>query len=373
MTQLEVRILQTCLGLKKELKDQKVILVSKSVALRMKAKILGIEAQNFKDELLPELSEQYKGRAEIKVSKTVLEKFFKQKQITIKSIQRMNSKVKFYQNMFVVMKCGTSSALGRIDGENIVSLVYENYHPYTVIPKNVGQKFMIEAMMMDWEKASLVIVKGPAGTAKTFISLAVGLDRVVENNMYSRNILISRSPTETGEKIGYLPGDESAKLGPYMRGVVDNLDQLVNPVSKKLPQEQKTLESCKKNSKTKGSYDKPEYKEDGKIFFERGTIKFEAIGFIRGRTITDTYIIIDEAQNLTPTEMKTIITRGGEGTKLIIIGDTQQIDRPELNERYNGLSYASERMKGEPYCWQITMEEEESVRSHMAKRAAMLL
>ena len=372
LSKLEVRILQTCLGLKNELQDQKVVLVSKSVALRMKAKMLGIEAQNFKDELLPELDEQYKGRAEIKVSRTAIEKFFKQKQITIKSIQRMNSKQKFYQNMFVVMKCGTSSAIGRVDGEFIVSLVFEEYHPYGITAKNVGQKFMIEAMMMDWEKASLVIVKGPAGTAKTFVSLAVGLEKVEELKEYPQKILISRSPTETGEKIGYLPGDETEKIGPYLRGIFDNLKQLVNNNSPKTSPEEYSFRN-KKPPKGKGLEDGPEFKENGRIFFERGVINAEAIGFIRGRTITGTYIIIDEAQNLTPVEMKTIITRAGEGTKLIIIGDPQQIDRPELTERNNGLSYASERMKGEPYCWQITMEEEESVRSLMARRAAALL
>lgn len=370
LSKLETRILQTCLGLQKELSEHKIVLVSKSAALRMKANKLGIEAQNFKDELLPEIGEQYTGRAEIRVSKTDMDNFFKKKKINIQSVQRMNPNQKFYQNMFLVMKCGTSSAIGRVDGDDIVGLVYGDYHPHSVSPRNLGQRFMTEAMMMDWEKASLVIVKGPAGTAKTFIALAVGLESVLEKNMYSQNILISRSPTETGEKIGYLPGDEAAKIGPYMRGVMDNLRQLIRPSSNKLSQEQNSWETKKKQ---RVNYGKPEYEEDGKIFFERGIINFEAIGYIRGRTITDTYIIIDEAQNLTPTEMKTIITRAGEGTKLIIIGDPQQIDRPELNERYNGLSYASERMKGEPFCWQITMEEEESVRSHMAKRAAMLL
>lgn len=371
LSKLETNILQICLGLKRELQDQKVILVSKSVALRMKAKMLGIEAQDFKDELLPEVSEQYKGRAEIKVSRAALEKFYKQKQITIKSIQRMNSKQKFYQNMFVVMKCGTSSAIGRVDGEFIVPLVFENYHPYGITAKNVGQKFMIEAMMMDWDKASLVIVKGPAGTAKTFVSLAVGLQQIEENQNYPQKMLISRSPTETGEKIGYLPGDETEKIGPYLRGILDNLNQLVNNDSK--TSSDQIPFGNQKMTKKKGRDEQPEFKENGQIFFERGVIKAEAIGFIRGRTITGTYIIIDEAQNLTPVEMKTIITRAGEGTKLIIIGDPQQIDRPELTEKNNGLSYVSERLKGEPFCWQITMEEEESVRSHMAKRAAALL
>ena len=148
---------------------------------------------------------------------------------------------------------------------------------------------------------------------------------------------------------------------PYLRGVMDNLKALHQPKDK---------ENKKKSFQKFG--EKPEY-EEGATIFDMGYIKAEAVGFIRGRSICDTYIIIDEAQNLTPTEIKTIITRVGTGSKLILLGDPQQIDRPELDEKNNGLSYASERLKGEPTCWQITLSDEESVRSELAKRASMLL
>ena len=172
----------------------------------------------------------------------------------------------------------------------------------------------------------------------------------------------------TGEKIGFLPGTEIDKISPYLRGIMDNITAL----NTKKDETTSEVSNFKKRKNNFGGSEKPEF-DDGTFFFERNDIKAEAVGYIRGRSICDTYIIIDEAQNLSPVEIKTIITRVGTGTKLILLGDPAQIDRPELDERNNGLSYASERMKGEKTCWQITMTDDESVRSELAKRASMLL
>lgn len=377
MSDLERRILQTCLGIKQEIPAQEtVILVSKNTLLRMKAELLGIQAQTFRDELLPNISEQYTGREEAFVTQSLLNEFFNKGYISLKDLKELNNEKIFYSNMFVIMKNGNSqSGVGRVKDDKIVKLNHHNSNPYGIKPLNVGQRFMIEALMADCEEAPLVIIKGPAGTAKTFISLAIGLELVVNQERYKNNILISRSPTETGEKLGYLPGGESAKIGPYLRCIMDNLKVLHTPdKSDEEPIKVRSKKKGKKKSNFEDEEDdmKPEY-EDGSELFSRGIIKTEAIGFIRGRSICDTYIIIDEAQNLTPTEIKTIITRVGTGTKLIVIGDPAQIDRPELTERNNGLSYASERLKGERTCWQITMSDEESVRSELAKRASKLL
>ena len=228
---------------------------------------------------------------------------------------------------------------------------------------------MIEALTMDEKRAPLVIIKGPAGTAKTFMSLAVGLQLVEEENKYPQKILISRSPTETGEKIGFLPGDEMEKIGPYLRGIMDNLQHLHS-----LDYDEINFPDIKnKKGSSKPKFSEKPQTEDGKSHWTFGSIKAEAIGFIRGRSICDTYIIIDEAQNLTANEIKTIITRVGTGTKLVIVGDPAQIDRPEVTERDNGLSYASERLKGQPTCWQITLTDDESVRSELAKIASTIL
>ena len=197
--------------------------------------------------------------------------------------------------------------------------------------------------------APLVIVKGAAGTAKTFYALAVGLEKVLNNPTGEyRRILISRPNAQFDTDIGFLPGDEQEKISPLMRPIIDNLEQLVDSNEEKRYEDEREL--------------------SGKIdeIFDRGLIQAEALNFIRGRSVVKTYLIIDEAQNMTPNQVKGIITRAGEGTKIILLGDPAQIDRPFLDERTNGLSYASEHMKGSPLCWQITMNGNECERSALA-------
>ena len=370
LDRLDTRILQTCKGIREEVPaDEPVILVSKNVVLRMKAELVGVKAQTFRDELLPEISEQYTGRMTIRVSDEVIEKFDKNDKLLLSEAFSDEQLQEVYENMFVQMNGMYKEEIGRVEQGYIVPLVFGKTTPYGVIPKNNGQRFMIEALTMDEKRAPLVIIKGPAGTAKTFMSLAVGLQLVEEENKYPQKILISRSPTETGEKIGHLPGDEMEKIGPYLRGIMDNLQHLHS-----LDYDEINFPDIKnKKGSSKPKFSEKPQTEDGKSHWTFGSIKAEAIGFIRGRSICDTYIIIDEAQNLTANEIKTIITRVGTGTKLVIVGDPAQIDRPEVTERDNGLSYASERLKGQPTCWQITLTDDESVRSELAKIASIIL
>ena len=378
-SELDEKIIKTCLQIQGDLQGaEPVILVSKSATLRKKAELAKIEAQTFKDELLPEISEQYTGRKVIEVDDYLIKEFRINKKIPVIMVVRKENMKDIFQNMFIVLK-GKSVGLeyGRVYKENIIPLTFEAYYPSRVIPKNEGQRFVIEALMMDYKMAPLVIIKGPAGTGKTFLSLAAGLEHL-EKGEFPKNILISRAPVETGEKLGYLPGDEQEKMGPYVRGIKDNLEELINMRENETNNPSKNAHKPKRkvwnhSANHQGDEDEKPQTEDGTIFFENGLIKLEAINYIRGRNITKTYIIIDEVQNLTPVEVKTIITRVSDGTKLILMGDPAQIDRPELDERNNGLSYAAERMKGDPTCWQITMTDEESVRSELAKRASMLL
>lgn len=207
--------------------------------------------------------------------------------------------------------------------------------------------------MQPAEKAPLVIVKGMAGTSKTFYALAVGLEKLLNNPTGEyRRILISRPNAQFDSDIGFLPGDEREKISPLLRPVMDNLEQLVDS------NEEKRYEN---EAELKGKLDE---------LFDRGIIQAEALNFIRGRSIVNTYLIIDEAQNMTPNQAKGIITRAGKGTKVILLGDPNQIDRPFLDERTNGLSYASEHMKGSPLCWQITLNASECQRSALAMDAA---
>ncbi len=170
-----------------------------------------------------------------------------------------------------------------------------------------------------------------------------------------RRILICRPNAQFDDEIGFLPGDEQEKISPLLRPIMDNLEQLIDSNEAERYKDERALQ--------------------GKIeeIFARGLIQAEALNFIRGRSIVKTYLIIDEAQNTTPNQIKGIVTRAGKGTKIILLGDPNQIDRPFLDERTNGLSYAAEHMKGSPLCWQITLSAEECERSPLATDAVKRL
>lgn len=356
LTSAEKRTLQTCLGIMQEEKKN-VILVTNNLSLQIKAKSLGVKAESFKDEIFPRLSEQYTGREEIFTRDDVIDSFYQNGFIEVKNIFN-NSEIEFFKNkFFVITSPQNKSALGIFKNGRIVKLNHQDDHPYGVRAKNVGQKFLLEALLDD--DCPLVVVKGSAGTGKTFCALAAGLQGTETDNKYSR-VLVTRSVTSTAEEqYGFLPGDIEEKLGPYLAGIKDNLSILING-------------SEKKNKENKNSFYKEPY-EDGSIYFENGTVQIQAIGFLRGRSIVNTYFIIDETQNLEPDTIKSIVTRAGEGSKFIFLGDPTQVDNPNLTERYNGLVYLSEKYKDDAMCAQVALTEDESVRSKLAREAAKKL
>jgi PhoH-like ATPase len=347
------RILKVCKGLLEH--GESVILVTKDIIVRLKSQMLGIPAEDFTTEQSPQFEEQYTGRMDVFTSDKNMSEF-KKKGISPKNIYIMIGDQKHYvtpeYNQFFIIHSETSekkTLLGRYDGKNIIPLKSLKVEPFGVQPKNVGQRFLQEALMQDADTAPLVIVKGAAGTAKTFYSLAAGLEQTLEaDSKVYRKILITRPNVQFDEDIGFLPGTEQEKIAPYLRPIIDNLEILVDRSEKERYRNEKEL---------KGKIDE---------LFGRGVITAEAMNFIRGRSITQTYLIIDEAQNLTPKQVKGIITRVGKGTKVILLGDPKQIDHPLLDERTNGLSYASERMKGSPLCFQLTMQPDECERSPLA-------
>ena len=245
--------------------------------------------------------------------------------------------------------------LGRLRAGTVAPLRFSGARPFGVKPRSVGQQFMQEALLLSAEEAPLVIVQGPAGTAKTFYALAAGLEQVLEaEERPYRKILVCRPNAQFDADIGFLPGSEQEKISPLMRPIVDNLEILLD------------LEGKKKDRRS-------EEELRGRIdyLFDTGVIAAEAMNFMRGRSITDTWLIIDEAQNLTPRQVKGIITRVGKGTKVVLLGDPAQIDHPLLDERSNGLSYAADRMRGSPLCVQLTMLPDECERSALALDAAV--
>lgn len=367
------RILKVCKGLAE--KGETVVLVTKDILVRLKSQKIGITAEDFTTEQSPLLKEQYSGRLHVYASDKAMSEF-KKKGISSDQIYlrtdstnlipegddeaalaaSFRQEVKPVHNQFFIIHSETSekkTLLGRYNGKLIVPLRSLKEEPFGVKPANVGQRFLQEALMEEANSAPLVIVKGPAGTAKTFYSLAVGLECIFEADKKTyRRILLTRPNVQFDEDIGFLPGTEQEKIAPYLRPVIDNLEILVDRNEK---------ERYKNEKELRGKIDE---------LFSRGIIMAEAMNFIRGRSITHTYLIIDEAQNLTPKQVKGIVTRVGKGTKVILLGDPGQIDHPLLDERTNGLSYVSEKMKGSPLCYQITMQTEECERSALAMDAA---
>ena len=296
------RILKVCKGLKEDNKSAYVCLVTKDLVLRLKAQIIGLNAEDYTTEQIRADDANYSGRSEVYIPDTLI-KEFKKKGIDYKKVYRTDDEgnaipVELTENEFIILKSDTSTRktlLGRVEGKKIVPLVYKKSCPYGISPRNVGQYFMQEALMTDAERA------------------------------------------------------------PFMRPIIDNLEQILDSDSEKRYE------------------DEAELSDKIEEVFERGIIQTEALNFIRGRSIVKTYLIIDEAQNMTPNQVKGIITRAGKGTKIILLGDPKQIDKPFLDEKTNGLSYAAKYMKGSPYCWQITLSADECERSELAMDAVKRL
>jgi PhoH-like ATPase len=352
------RILKVCKGLWNQ--GESVILVTRDIVVRIKAQMMGIPAEDFTTDQVPAPSGQYTGRTEVYAPDEALSSF-KKKGVPAELLYTVDDKgisvpVKLIENQFVLIRSDVSekkTILGRFQKGKVVALAYKNIRPFGVKARNVGQQFLQEALMLPADEAPLVIVKGPAGTAKTFYALAVGLEKTVEQAQKEyRKILICRPNAQFDQDIGFLPGSEQEKISPLLRPIVDNLEILLD------------------HGPHESRWDEKELHGRIDYLFTTGIISAEAMNFMRGRSITDTWLIIDEAQNLTPRQVKGIVTRVGKGTKVILLGDPAQIDHPLLDERTNGLSYAAERMKGSPLSVQLAMLPDECVRSDLALDAA---
>lgn len=370
----DLRILRVCKGLKE--KGEKIILVSNDGFVRIKASILNIEAQDYTTEKAPAPDDIYSGRREAYALSSDIDMFYKNKKLSVDLLKYYNEdweEVEMPQlvlHEYVVIKAtdgSSKSAIGIYDGSNIVPLLSDGYN-FGITPRNVGQKFIIDALKRPASEAPLVIVKGPAGTGKTLVALAIGLEEVMEKQSYKR-ILYLRSNVKLDEDIGFLPGSETEKLDWALRPVRDNLEVIFSSgEDEKEPPKKKG----KKKDEYGSDYDKDFLTEDlmlkDKIdeLFQRGYINIEAVGFMRGRSVADTFVIIDEAQNLTPKQIRTLLSRCSSNTKVILLGDPNQIDTPFLDSMTNGLCYAADRMSGSKTTYQLSMLEDECERSELS-------
>lgn len=334
-------------------KHDNLVLVTNDINMRLKAEMMKLPAEEYKTEQAAQLKHQYQGRVKAYVSREALDEFYRCGELDVYMLSSFpeDEDHKLVCNEFVLLIDETNekhTGLARFDGRRLVALKFGDKRPYGIRPKNAGQRFAQEALMAAVSDAPLVILKGPAGTAKTFYSLAVGLEQVLGRAPEYEKILVARPNCKFDEDIGYLKGSEEDKIGPLIRPIYDNLEQLTRADAQKDGSQMKS------------------YTQD---LFDRGIVTAQALAYMRGRSITNTWVIIDEAQNMTPLQAFGIISRCGVGTKIILAGDPEQIDSPNLDARTNGLSYASERMKGSPLCWQVTFNDDECVRSPLALEA----
>jgi PhoH-like ATPase len=320
---------------------EKVIFITKDINLRIKAEALGIDAQDYEKEKV-KIEELYTGWREVTVSASKIDQFYRDEKLQLKE--------NFYPNEGVVLKdeAGSSkSALAKYNAPKkaLIPLFHLNAVPWGLKPLNIEQRFAIELLLCN--DVNLVTLIGIPGAGKTLLSLACGLQKTVEERQF-RRLFIARPIIPVGRDIGFLPGSKEDKLSSWMGAIHDNLEFLVD---RSHPDER--------------TEDKIQY------FFTSGQIEIDSLTYIRGRSLPNQYIIIDDAQNLTPSEVKTIISRAGNGTKIVLTGDPYQIDNPYLDVASNGLTYLVERFKGQEVFGHLTFSKSE--RSSLAALAAELL
>ena len=327
-------------------KHYNAILITVDIAMHLKAEALGVKSEIYYNEQASAESLKYLGHTDVPVSIEQTSEFYKNKHIIYPSEEL---KINEFVNL-VDETTGKGVGIGKYDGKEIKELVYGKIQPCGISPKNSMQRFALEALLAPASEVPLVILKGPAGTAKTFLSLAVGLHSVVDVQDY-RKLLILRPNIKFDEDIGYLKGDEMDKIRPLIRPCLDNLEIL--------------LSNSKDNNDE--ALSKVEY------VFQKGWVTAEALAYLRGRSIANTFILVDEAQNSTPKQMLGILTRAGIGSKIVIVGDPEQIDNNKVDKKNNGLCYAADKMLGNKLCAQLTFAKEDCIRSELAKEASKLL
>lgn len=332
------RIIQVAYGLHKQ--GENVIFVTKDINARIKADALGLEAQDYENEKV-NIDELYTGYRTVQVESDIIDEFYACESIEIDDLNA-------YPHEFVILqdKCNSKhTALTKCLGNGkLVHLCDKLSQAWHIKPRNREQRLALELLLDD--RISFVSLVGQAGSGKTLFALAAALELTLRQKSYDK-ILVSRPIMPLGRDIGYLPGSKEAKLSNWMQPIFDNLTFLMR---------WQTLDFQEKSQK----------KVDGLI--QENIIEIEALTYIRGRTIPRHFMIIDEAQNLSPHEIKTVVSRAGDGTKIVLTGDPYQIDNPYLDSNSNGLSYAAERLKEQEICGHITLRKSE--RSILAAIAA---
>ncbi len=336
------RILNTAFLLVQERKKEQVVLVTKDVNLRMKARAMGIPVEDYTTDHVKDLSSLTPGIQAVEPFCTVLidQLYSSKPEIDPVEVVEIPNPL---PNECYILKGGSKSALARYDADAMLFRRVEKKSAYGITPRNAEQSFAMDHLLND--EIKLLVISGKAGTGKTLLAIAAALEC---RKQYAQ-IYVSRPIVPLSNRdIGFLPGDVDAKIAPYMQPLHDNLGVIKNQ-----------FHDGNKHAKRIGG------------MMELDKLKITPLTYIRGRSLVRTYFIVDEAQNLTPMEIKTIITRAGEGTKLVFTGDINQIDHPYLDSHSNGLTYLISRMSSHKLFAHIALQKGE--RSELAELAADLL
>jgi len=333
------RILATAIALQKAFPNSKVDLITKDINLRIKADVFDVAARDYEPEKV-DVDEMYEGHRVADVDPEVIASFYKDRIITKETFGLM-------ANQYVIMRDLSNpshSAIGRMSEKDggIVPLLSPTESIWGIHPRNVEQTFAMDALLND--EILFVSLVGKAGTGKTLMALAAGLYKTLDEGRFQR-LLVSRPIFPMGRDIGFLPGDVEQKLNPWMQPIFDNVEFLMGADKKAAGRAQELI--------------------------NQGMLNIEPLTYIRGRSIPNQYLIVDEAQNLTPHEIKTIVTRAGQGTKVVLTGDAYQIDNPYVDSATSGLTYSVERFKGQRIAAHVTLTKGE--RSELAELAANIL
>lgn len=350
------QIINTVLDIKKNQGHMfnQVILVTNDTSMRINASVCAAACgfsdfvESYRNDHVSS-AEMYTGKRELHVSKEAIDYIYKNKMLPPEAIFRGDIPEPV-ENEFFILQSDQSSALAVYRNHELKLIDTKTLHPCHVQPKNASQTFALWALMQPVEEIPFVILKRPAGTAKTFLSLAAGLDQAYDSRAHRSydSVLISRNNVMADADFGYLPGELEDKMNPLLAPFFDNLESLLRGNSDE---------------------DRECISRQIEDMIDSGVIEICALAYMRGRSITNKFLIVDETQNATRSQIRDIITRAGSGCKIVICGDPEQIDAHNLDKLNNGLVFASEKMKGSPVCAQISFTEEESVRSELAKEA----
>jgi PhoH-like ATPase len=338
------RILALAIDVKEKNPEAKTILVTKDINLRIRADVIGLTVEDY-DPGEVDIDELYSGYTEITLDQAQMSAFYQAGSANIETGE-------YYPNQYAMLRDasgGQSTALGRINktmGRVEQIRKFKQDGVWGIRPRNKEQHFALDILLDDSIK--LVTLVGRAGTGKTLIAIAAGLHKTLEEKVYHK-MLVARPVFPMGKDIGYLPGTLEEKLNPWMQPIFDNVEFLLG------------LQKGDRQNNRRGYHE----------LIDLGVLQIEPLTYIRGRSIPHQWMIVDEAQNLTPHEVKTIVTRAGEGTKIIFTGDPYQIDHPYIDAANNGLTYLVNKFKEHKLGGHLTLIKGE--RSELAELAANIL